>query len=126
MGKAFEEYKKMKEVRIKTELEAKHALKRMRAAQFEAEHIFNKKVNELIDLVGLMSTLIDFLKEFYEECNGYYDYIYFVGSFEPAYYYISFCKVFLRVSDNQYIDVLGLTSEEQKQLKEELPMYKFE
>lgn len=107
MGKAFEAYGEMN------------------AAKIEAENDFDKKVNELIDSVGLMPTLVEFLKDFYEIKNGYYGSIYFARSMESVEECIAIGEVFLRVSDNGYIDVLGLTSEEQEQLKKELPKYRF-
>ena len=108
MGNAFEEYREM------------------RAIQIEVENDFDKKINKLIDSVGFMPTLVDFLKDFYEDHNGYYDAIWFVRSREEVGEIIDIGEALLRVSDNGYIDVLGLTSEEQEQLKKELPMYKFD
>ena len=108
MGKAFEEYEEMI------------------AAKIEARNDFDKKINKLIDSVGLMPTLVEFLKDFYEESSGCYSEIYFVKATEPADEYIFIGNIYLRVSNNGYIDVLDLTGEEQEQLKKELPKYRFE
>lgn len=107
MGNGYEEYREM------------------RAIQIEAENDFDKKVNELIDSVGFIPTLVEFLKDFYEDHNGYYDSIWFVRSREEVGQTIDIGEAVLRVSNNGYIDVLGLNDEEQEQLKKELPMYRF-